>query len=279
MKYECKDCGSKCELITENAPEVCIKQRSRVNWKKVEESAPKPLSEAILPKLTAAVFDREDCPDDAVCAVVGDADGNAYWLTTQPSLQDNHWVYTTTMLEKLLLVEKQHRIPGNFDSTDWQHSLIERPAKEKEVSKEDVEKFVKNNLNQGYLLVNGELKPMEPKLPDWVKVGAWVWCADCRAERKIEKINGNRITVRFPAPDATSYTGDISEFKPARVRPWTFEEAPYLFKTKDDVFVFVFLVREWGYFAKKEDREYTLAEVAELVQADGSPCGVAEVGK
>lgn len=37
MKYECIDCGSKCELITENKPEVCIKQRSRVFWKKTED--------------------------------------------------------------------------------------------------------------------------------------------------------------------------------------------------------------------------------------------------
>lgn len=256
-KWKCKCDLTSCEINTKCIPAYCIEKRDKVtDWKEVQEPTPKPLSESLaekgiteyssrLPKLTVVVFDREDCPEWAQWAGVNQ-DGTASFFGNVPNRgcsnpRKNYWSYHYSEMKQ---------IPGNFDASDWQNSLIERPEK---------------------------------KLPDWCKVGAWVWCADCRAERKIEKINGNRITVRFPAPDATSYTGDISEFKPARVRPWTFEEAPLHVKTKDDVLTLYFTISDtWEYKASKRiPGAYSLEEVTELIQADGSPCGVleAEVGK
>lgn len=262
MKYECKDCGSKCELITENVPEVCIKQRSRVNWKKVEEPAPKPLPCASksaksatqkdlscrrekLPKLTAAVFDREDCPEWAQWAGVNQ-DGTASFFGNVPNRgcsnpRKNYWSYHYSEMKQ---------IPGRFDASDWQNSLIERPEKK--------------------------------NLPDWVKVGAWVWCADCRAERKIEKINGNRITVRFPAPDATPYTGDMSEFKP--IVPFTFETiAPLLpfavMASKTFVNTIIGATEKGVYFSAATEVTSYDDLLYFCTRLDGSPCGVAEIAQ
>lgn len=241
-RWKCQviECVEDCVVEARIIPVNCPFGSGVVSWKKVEEPAPKPLSEAILPKLTVEVFDRDDCPEWAKYAIVAPS-GKAYYTSTIPSYDTNKKAWG-------IFDGDASAIPGKFNASDWQNSLIERPEK---------------------------------KLPDWVKVGAWVWCADCRAERKIEKINGNRITVRFSAPDATSYTGDISEFKPARVRPWTFEEAPLQVKTKDDVLTLYFTISDtWEYKASKRiPGAYSLEEVTELTQADGSPCGVAEVAK
>jgi len=60
---------------------------------------------------------------------------------------------------------------------------------------------------------------------------------------------------------------------------WHKTKAPLGFKTKDDVFVFAITNRGWGYIASKEGKFYTLSEITEKIQLDGSPCGVAEVAK
>lgn len=114
-------------------------------------------------------------------------------------------------------------------------------------------------------------------LPDWCKVGAWVWNESQGRFARITAI-GQRIQL-LDLTEQKGYMDDVDCLKPVRVRPWTFDEAPLGFKTKDDVFILLYIQdkQEWGYWAKKECEEYTLAEVAELIQADGSPCGVLEV--
>jgi hypothetical protein len=74
-----------------------------------------------LPKLTQAVFDREDCPEWANWAAV-DADGRAFWYEVKPDRMVRAYV---TEDYKGELITK----PGRFDASDWEHSLIERPKK------------------------------------------------------------------------------------------------------------------------------------------------------
>jgi len=71
-----------------------------------------------LPKLTKAVFDREDCPEWANYAAV-DRDGKTFWHMDNPKA---HRVYGIWIAGS----KKSARITGRFDSSDWEHSLIER---------------------------------------------------------------------------------------------------------------------------------------------------------
>ena len=126
-------------------------------------------------------------------------------------------------------------------------------------------------------------RPEKKTLPDWCKVGAWVWNAEFGFGRVV---NPHLLAVSIDWVKSGMRGGALPEqLALARVRPWTFEEALLEFKTKDDVFILLYIQdkQEWGYWAKKECEEYTIAEVAkEQIQIDGSPCGVlevAEVGK
>ena len=73
-----------------------------------------------LPKLTAEVFDRPDCPEWAKYAAV-DAAGLAYWYQYFPVTDERIGVWK-------VWENKRQLIDGFFDRSDWQNSLIERSA-------------------------------------------------------------------------------------------------------------------------------------------------------
>ena len=92
-----------------------------------------------LPKLTAEVFNRPDCPEWATYAAVN-RNNTASWFNDKPIYDGNKsclWLCKETPY--YVAVET---IPGVWDASDWQNSLVERPAKEN-------------------------------KLPEWCKVGEW----------------------------------------------------------------------------------------------------------
>lgn len=74
-----------------------------------------------LPKLTAEVFDRPDCPEWARYAAV-DAACLAYWYQYPPIADERvgAWEYSKN---------KRQLIDQYFNRSDWQNSLIERPKK------------------------------------------------------------------------------------------------------------------------------------------------------
>ena len=83
--------------------------------------------------LNEKVFDLEECPDWAQCAAV-DEGGHAYWYESKP---DIYYVYWTFERER----SRSKCILGVFfDATNWQHSLIKRPEKVREVTMSDIEK-------------------------------------------------------------------------------------------------------------------------------------------
>ena len=98
------------------------------------------LQDKPLPKLTAEVFDRPDCPEDVKIAVVN-KNGSAFWGSFNTAKPDflGGWVGENG---------SWFSIPGKWDSSDWQNSLIERPVK-------------------------------ETKLPDWCEVDAICWHKRC----------------------------------------------------------------------------------------------------
>ena len=85
--------------------------------------------------LNEKVFDLEECPDWAQYAAV-DADGEAYWYSVKPSRVESDWV---DFYGRIRLIRDGDN-PFIFDSTGWQHSLIERPRKVLEITMSDIER-------------------------------------------------------------------------------------------------------------------------------------------
>lgn len=154
--------------------------------------------------------------------------------------------------------EKRHKeITGlRFDTTDWQHSLIKRPMTE---------------------------------LPDWCKVGAWVYNQRGYYFCKIIEIAKDKksFTVAQPGKNYTIGSGDLNygfdKWKPACLRPWTFEDAPLMCKVRDvknEQEEAVLSLCPSGYYrvgAYSSGRSSFSAVLRKYEQLDGSPCGVLEV--
>lgn len=88
-----------------------------------------------LPKLTAEVFDRTDCPDWAKFAALGGGGGLTFY-------EDKPMMSKDEYPKMWIKYDRWYPVKGTkFDASDWQNSLIERYA----------------------------------KLPEWVEVGGWVY--------------------------------------------------------------------------------------------------------
>jgi hypothetical protein len=72
-----------------------------------------------LPKLTAEVFDRPDCPGWAKYAAV-DKDGRSFYYRNKPKMIET---------DRWCLFGGDYQHIGKFDASGWKNSLIERPAK------------------------------------------------------------------------------------------------------------------------------------------------------
>jgi hypothetical protein len=97
----------------------CIERGEEVNWQEVKEEPTTKSSQ--LPKLTAEVFNRTDCPEWARYAAVND-NGTGTYFENEPEYDGylGCWLRTD---------KRADIIKGKFDSSDWQNSLIERHTK------------------------------------------------------------------------------------------------------------------------------------------------------
>lgn len=138
-----------------------------------------------LPKLTTEVFDRTDCPEWAKWAAV-DEDGTAVLFDYQPE-KAPRGIWWERRAHHYCLIGKR----GGFDASDWKNSLIERPA-------------------------NG--------LPDWCKVGEWVYYEPRSAYCKIEQMCDG-FMLRFINGNSTAIPRcDVKTIKQARLRPYSADE-------------------------------------------------------
>lgn len=168
-KFECRGCENHCVITTNNAycPVLC--HLVCEDWHEVKEETTTESNQ--LPKLTAEVFDHPNCPEWAKYAAV-DVSGIAHYFDERPYLADtffynncaHHWT-----------------VDGDFDASDWQNSLIERPAK--------------------------------IELPDWCKVGEWVY-DNVIEEYAIVKKEDNQQW----------YVDNQKTLSPARKRPFNAKE-------------------------------------------------------
>jgi hypothetical protein len=199
----------------------------------------------VLPKLTAKIFDRPDCPEWAMYAAV-DFSGNAYFYKYLPrhGAIKPHWVGG----------EPKQYI-GNYAWMDWENSLVKRP---------------------------------EPEFPEWCQKGKWV-CFYDRFKKKWEYFKVNEVKRNCISSD-NGLEYSFYDLKPARLRPWTFEEAPIVLKVEDPYGIALAYLSPFGgkyviaYHHSDEFEKLKLGEVtftfsafADIfTQLDGSPCGVLE---
>lgn len=198
-----------------------------------------------LPKLTTEVFDSPDCPEWAKYAAV-DADGDGFYYEEKPRVceADGEW-----LVDKCI-TGLNRIISGDFTPYDWQNSLIERPA----------------------------------KLPEWCKVGEWVYYNDSLigdTYAKVKEITDKAVIVAGRMGDVVLARNDIQSADPARLRQYNSDEMRSLvgkvLKDNDDN---LFLATSYlphrgglligGYY-------YNAGELLDGgLTIDGKPCGVLE---
>ena len=121
-KWKCKNPKCKKPCYAE-PPEHChptgclLSIFKKPKWRKEDDTA---TTSSQLPKLTAEVFDRPDCPAWAKWAAV-DGDGEGWFYEEKPVIGVVDTFVNVTL--------RAQCIDGEFDATDWKHSLIERPEK------------------------------------------------------------------------------------------------------------------------------------------------------
>jgi hypothetical protein len=195
-----------------------------------------------LPKLTAEVFDREDCPADTKIAVVN-MDGGASWgsFATATVTHLGGWRGEGNGCWT--------KIPGKWDASDWQKSLIERPA----------------------------------KLPEWRKVGEYGYDYASGYFKIIKIIDGGiNLKVEWVKEGVQGivFGCNINNKKQARLRPYNAEEMKALVGKviEFDVFAQLVLMYDGKDNAILAGDGYWISESILLKDytIDGQPCGVFE---
>jgi hypothetical protein len=194
-----------------------------------------------LPKLTAEVFNRPDCPEWAKYAAVSKF-GCLTFFEKKPVLGNNSFLPSSDY--KITLYRNE---PGRWDASDWQNSLIERPA----------------------------------QLPDWCEVGKLVYYKVLKKYCRIVEISDCIITIKsFDGGRHGNKIVNIQNYiLQASVRPWTVEEAPFNIKVQLPAgkrHLLKLHIEDSGNFFYRDEscHDMRAAEVADTYfQLDGSPCG------
>ena len=216
MKFICEECAEPCILevgdcynVTADVLQCIIKNSCYCKWKEFKgNQLPKSSSQSVtncnrLPKLTAEVFSRPDCPEWAKWAAV-DKYRNAMWYAEEPKTVGSvFWNSHSGQIQE---------IPGKFDASDWENSLIARSK----VNWDEVEK----------ILCNSKLtfKEKKQELPDWCMVGAWCYCLDDDGNGKYFKITEIKDNFIY----GKDWDIDYHFIRQARIRPYNAEEIPDL---------------------------------------------------
>lgn len=203
------------------------------------------------PKLTAEELARRgiEWPEWAKWAAVTSY-GSADFFETEPQ---------NSIITFCKEVGSQHcKIPGRWDASDWKNSLIRRPEK-------------------------------KDKLPDWCKVGAWVYDmeAGVTCYGKIVAISGNK--VKLEVDPSIILDVEFIALSEARLRPWTKEEmaekAGKVFDLPEGRCVCIRCDGYCCYFMDRceseDDTAHIIAYTADTFlqydcKLDNSPCGVLE---
>lgn len=196
-----------------------------------------------LPKLTVEVFDRPDCPEWAKYAAV-DEDGKARFHAEEP------FVPTKFNVPGWCSGGNDSFIRGEFDAANWQNSLIERPVK-------------------------------KPELPEWCKVGDFVYARDIKCYFKIKEIYNDGILLQDP-DNADVVSNLCTEFfmernpTQAHYRPYEAEEmyeliGKYIEDAEEVMLVTGFYKKD--NLVKAGDKYYDAERLFNECTINGTPCG------
>lgn len=131
-------------------------------------------------------------------------------------------------------------------------------------------------------------------VPEWCKVGAWVYSAALRTEfARITGPGKTSETLLAVTAEGLECLVLVDEqaiscgaTRPARVRPWTFEEAPESVKTAESSeyreccwHLNGIAKGEPSFFCWRDNFISASKMAEEMVQIDGSPCGVLEIAE
>jgi hypothetical protein len=224
-----------------------LSRNNIANWR--EEDEPTTNSSQLvtncnqLPKLTAEVFNRPDCPEWANYAAV-DESGVAYYYAEEPYARK----HTFGSLDSMKTID------GTFDASDWKNSLIERPEKN------TLPDWCKVG-GYGYDYASGYFKIVE--------------IIDCECNLKVEWVKeGEQGTV---------FGCNLKCKKQARLRPYNAEEMRGLIgkvltsNSRSTPFSFLVVYAEGdGSFIESYRFKYTAEELKDHFTIDGKPCGVLE---
>ena len=189
VKYICKDCPDPCEITVADGSDVPSCCPFRLTWKAVNwHEASENLQDKPLPKLTAEVFDRPDCPEWAKYAAVDEC-GYVRLFSNSPWLGKSCWNWSKGEVRQLIGVK--------FDASNWQKSRIKRPE----------EKYT---------------------LPEWCKVGEWMCYPNDEVSVVYLKISDIADGCVFAKEknDLIAFSFDTfsKNAKPARLRPFNADE-------------------------------------------------------
>lgn len=247
-KWKCRICGEPTPCVLnlvndedDNKPIHCpVDDGIKPEWVEVLEDEIATDCHQ-LPKLTAEVFDRPDCPKWAEWAAVSDNGTGAYF--------ENEPEYDGYLGCWLRTDKRADIIKGDFDSIDWQNSLIKRPA----------------------------------QLPDWCKIGKWVYSKDEKGYALVKSLCTIGVNLLFAdghtlLQRSTSYIRN--ECVQARLRPFNADEMRGLvgkvIEWKGDAFVVTAFSSERK-LVVFDSIHHTADELIDSgYTIDGKPCGVFE---
>lgn len=214
-KWKCtapNGCPNKCEFETTSTvkPTVCPIDGNSTKFEEnenvagetfyfcdevddAEEKIKRVTQKTELPKLTAEVFDRKDCPEWAKYAAV-DKNGYVFVFDLEPECTHSSWYKRTGF-------GNRYELCNGYDSSDYEHSLVCRPEQKQESV---------TDCNQ---------------LPDWCKNGALAWENGDYFELEVID-EDHQITMKYSDGTEESVIADYigKHVKQARLRPYNAEE-------------------------------------------------------
>lgn len=230
-----------------------------------------------LPKLTAEVFDRPDCPKWAKYAAVHD--GKLFFTDQEPGINEHGHLVSANDAQR---IERVSIVPFK-SSEDYLSQVIKRPKKDafdkllKKYAEEQADKILQkikeHRLSEQYH--NG---PVETKLPEWCKVGKWVWATAYNQYFKIDRIDDFFVDGESSAGDL--YSVKFENVRQARLRPYNAEETPKLpFEVSEinsDFRTIVVSCKGDKIWLGGASTAISTEELMRDFTIDGSPCGVLE---
>ena len=186
-EWKCNGCEQHHEIKSENHPQYCIDFgiANYHNWCEMNEGK--------LPKLTAEELEKRGIkwPEWADGAVVHSDESASFYCNETINVLYTPGYKADWYVDGI--AGKFENIPGKWDASDWKNSLIKRPEK-------------------------------QTVIPDWCKVGAWVFETTQKMYHKIMSIKETNVVMDSSAGKDYRACSDVKWLQEARLIMWSKSE-------------------------------------------------------